>query len=159
MPVNDDDGPKEGIDLRPNGSVDIWLDGRRLHLRNPRMRQYRKIRLAWRDALDEMSDRLQEDAAHIEVMAKARDERAEGGGDSRLTPEERAEDRRRGRETAEFREERCIAMWSLIVSELSDRSLGDEDDLPAFMVDMDGITDTVNHWQTVPSLFGRAPGQ
>ena len=146
----DDDDDREGIDLRPNGGIHLRIGGKRIKLRPARLRDYRKLVEAWRDATDEL--RVLSDTA----VAWSNDLQAElSDGDGRLpTPDERAEDAKRGREITDRTDELAVAWWAACVATLADDAHADAEVEAAWMTNVATITEAIEWWRTTPSLSG-----
>lgn len=148
-----DEEVRNGISPQPSGTVHLWVDGKKIRLRNPRLREYRKITDLWRDFSDELEDALRDNAAWLDKMGKLGLEREERG-EPRMTPEEKAEDRERGKTATIEQETKVIEWWRLVVDTLGDKELPEDDDLPVFLSQLDGLTTVIAHWRSVPSFSG-----
>ena len=150
------ENPKEGIDLRPDGGVHLWLDGTKHRLRRVRPREFRKLREELEDRLDSINI-ASDDAAKWSEALFARGAEREERGEPRITDEERAEDRRRGRELRNLMEDELAGWWTSVVATLAvgdgDVTL-DTEDLPPWLITTQQANDVLNHWRTNPSLSG-----
>jgi hypothetical protein len=157
-PVGDPDGysdPKEGLDLRDDGGANLWIEGTRIRLRRPRGRDYRYLREALQDVIDQLNTRLEDDALADLAVDRLKDERALAGQPA-LTSEERLAARQRNVDRNEL-EEKLLAEWWLDVI----RALAvnpplnlDADDLAPWMPETTPCYLLLGHWRTIPSLSG-----
>ena len=162
--IDVDDDTREGIDLRPNGSVHLWVDGKRIKLRTPRVRDMRALRQAYDDLNDVLSPAIRESLA---FSAKLRDALLERGADAELTDEERAEDDRRTKQLNQLIETEMLGWWRDAIQRLGDGRItftdvdsdtGDGDgDMPAWMMTQGSPLPLIQHWRTIPSPSGVQP--
>lgn len=146
-PVVDDD-PREGITFRDNGSVSLHVNGSEIRLRPALLEDYSELVGLWRDATDEL--RVLSDVAVAwsnDLMA----ELAEGEG-RQPTPDERAEDVKRGREITDRTDELVVDWWKQAIGRMAAPETIPV--LAAWMVDPATITQTIEHWRSVPSRSG-----
>ena len=156
QPVDDeqDSQPKEGLDLRPDGGVHLWLDGRKIRLRRPRGREFRRIREELQDGLDEINAENEKHAAWLDAVDAHGDER-KAAGEPTMTPEERAENIRRGREIRDFTENVLVRWWVVVVETLAvEGTTLEAEDLPIWLADQGEAVRMLDHWRAVPSLSG-----
>ena len=156
--MSDDGNPKEGIDLRPDGGVHVWLDGTKHRLRRPRGREFRKLREELEDRLDAINVAADESAAWSDRLQQLGDEREEKG-EPRITGEERGEDRRRGRELRDLTESEMAGWWASVITTLAVESskaedVQDADDMPPWLISPGQATTVLDHWRSAPSLSG-----
>ena len=157
---DESENPREGMDLRPDGGIHLWLDGTKYRLRRPRGREFRKLREELQDHLD-VINALVDDTMRwaAEIIDKPDAETGTGTESSKLlaqhSPEARAEDRRRTRAIRDQTEESLRSWYASVVSTLSvnDAEI-DADDLPAWTSDTAEALAIIDHWRSRPSLSG-----
>lgn len=146
--------PRNGIDPQPSGTIHLWDEGRKFRVRQPRFREYRKLGDAWRDIADRLDAVAEENVVWLEKMNKLGDEREERG-EPRVTAEDKAEDGRRGKESAAATQLAVLGWWRLLFDTLVPGGWPyDDDDVPIFFVQIGAVTIVLNHWRSVPSLSG-----
>ncbi len=162
----EDQGVPEGLELHTNGTVTVHIDGGRLRLRRPKAGQYRALREAYESYLDQLTeatDRIQEQA--IPVRERAAEASAAG---ERLSAEDRALDRKLGRELTHLGERLRVGWVRLAFNgeDLADllpesfdglatANLPDnDDDLPVWLTQGETIAALFEQWRTVPSPRG-----
>ena len=145
---------KEGIDLRPDGGVHLWLDGTKHRLRRPRGREFRKLREELQDHLDVINETSDENLTWSQALLDRGDER-EARGEPRITSEERAEDRRRGRAMRDMTENLLRGWWLSVIATLAVEARDvDAEDLPPWLTGPAQAMLLLEHWRSVPSLSG-----
>ena len=156
--MTDVENAKEGIDLRPDGGVHLWLDGTKHRLRRPRAREVRKLREELEDRLDTINSAADEAARWAEALQARGDER-EQNDQPRITDTERAEDRRQGRALRDLTENELAGWWLSVVATLAVTDNGtaptlDADDMPLWLASVQQASAVLDHWRTNPSLSG-----
>lgn len=164
----------EGLDLRDNGTIRLYIDGARYRLRRPRAREYRRLRESYQEAQDDISDRSDETEEWSQELLATIAKRREADPKAGRTPDERREDRKRGRELTDFVERTMFAWWAEVIEVLGEEgrtpvltegpSDDDDDgdtvefdafaDLPMWMGTVPAANSVLNHWRSVPSLSG-----
>ena len=150
-PVDDDE--KSGLDLRPNGDAMVWVAGKRLRLRIRRFRDYATLVDAQREAMDDLRE-LSDEA--LAWSADLQNDLADGDGRP-PTPDERAEDVKRGRQIEDRTNELAVEWWSLAMATLLESSDGEWDpdaDLRPWMANFVTVAQVLEHWRSAPSLSG-----
>lgn len=151
---DEDDGPKHGIDWRPTGGINLFVEGRKIRLRPPRLREYRKVTGRWSEIVEELESAAADAAEWGERMQVLQRERI-ARDEPAMSDDERREDRRRGKETREQAEGSCLAWWCFVVETLGDETdLLDPEDFPVFLTTHESVTQALGHWRSVPSLSG-----
>lgn len=154
------------VDLRPNGTVVCRIndpDGncRPIRLRRPFLGELRSIR----SALDEVNDEtralfedLGERGQEIDVARQA--ENLEGDEARTRAREDRAKGLAMGRETAAQVDKLRIDWWRKVFDLLAMNGdlPGDDDVLPAWMVDTNAMGQVIGHFRTVPFGSGAVAG-
>lgn len=157
MVEQDEQDVQEGLDLRANGTVHLWLDGEKHRLRRPRAREFRKLREMFQEIADEITD-MSEEAGEFERRLITRLEQArETDPAARPTAEERAEDRQIGRRMTERTETLMFGWWSGVLAELrveTSKPIPDPDDMPPWLGTIPSANSIIAHWRAVPSLSG-----
>lgn len=148
------DGFKEGIDLRPNGGIHLWIDDEKFRFRRPRAREFRKLREAFQDIADELDEIAIENQRWADDLNRDLDAREKASGERRMTAAEKKEDRTRSRQVTELTEDRMVEWWQLVASTLCERDLPDAEELPVWMGVLSSANEMIGHWRTVPSLSG-----
>jgi hypothetical protein len=155
----DDDAPedKEGMDLRPNGTVHLWIEGQKFRLRRPRAGEFRKLREMFQEVADEITD-LSETAGEFERRLVERLEEARRTDPAaRPTAEERQQDRTMSREMTERTETLMFGWWQGVLAELrvnTGHPIPDPDDMPPWLGAIPSANMIIGHWRAVPSLSG-----
>ena len=163
---------KEGLDLRDNGTIRLYIDGDRYRLRRPRAREFRRLREAYQEASDAISDESDVVEAWSRELRANIDKRRAEDPTATQTPEERREDRKRGRQLTEFVETTMFGWWAEVIEVLesdgrtpilanepgpSGEALEDHDpfaNLPMWMGTVPSANTVLAHWRAVPSLSG-----
>lgn len=159
---------KEGLDLRANGTIRLYIDGERYRLRRPRAREFRRLREAYQEASDAISDESDDvEAWSRDLRATQEKRRAADPLAPAQTPEERREDRKRGRQLTEFVETTMFAWWAEVIEVLESDGRtpviadpGEDHDgdrfanLPMWMGTVPSANTVLAHWRAVPSLSG-----
>lgn len=163
-PVADQDDdeqlPEEGLDLRANGTIHLWIDGRKFRIRRPRLREFRRIREDYQERLD----RIAEESARHDVWEKDLidrvGERRKSDPAAGMTADERAEDQKRGRELTETIEREMLGWWVEVLDVLghdANPRLDDDDptgDLTPWLGNSTVANRAIGHWRSAPSLSG-----
>ena len=142
------DEPVEGITFRENGSVSVHVAGTEVRLRPALLDDYAVLVQSWREATDELRV-LSDDAVAWSNALQA--ELAEGEG-RMPTPDERAEDTKRGREITDRTDELVIGWWKTAIARMAPPETVPV--LAAWMVDPVHVTAVIEHWRTRPSRSG-----
>lgn len=152
---------REGIELLETGTIHVWIDGVDFRIARPKVRHFRQLREMAEEIVDELDDlanRLNDWQRELVAEAKKRDaaNAASGDVDALVTPQERAERRKRNRELSDVREERWLQWWVTVGEKLVERSgwPADVEDMPAWMSTTEAALALVKHWRTAPSLSG-----
>lgn len=153
--VDDEAGVREGIAVPENGTIRLWIDGRRYKLRRPRAREFRNLREAFHDASEDISRFAEEQDAWDRQLA-ARSAARDAAGETPITSEERRERRQRNRKMAEDIEAVMFGWWQHTWEVLGedDKPFPDPDDLPIWLGTIAAANQALNHWRSVPSLSG-----
>lgn len=160
LPQQDDtdeqDDPREELDLRPNGTVHVWLEGVKHRLRRPRLREFRHLRESFQDAADEIQALAEEAQQFHERQVARLEQRRQEDPDSRLTAEEKLEDRRLSRKLTEQTEELMLGWWADVFATLTPdgHHQPDPDDLPPWLGSTQAAGKLIGHWRAVPSRSG-----
>lgn len=164
------DAVREGLDLRPNGTVRLYIDGNRYRLRRPRAREFRRLRESFQEVADEISDLSDEQDEWARSLAERVDGRRRDDPNAGQTPAERRENRVRGRRLTEQVEQLMFGWWAEVVEvlEVDNRTpvLAEPDewpddepfdsfaDLPMWMGTVPSANKIIAHWRSTPSLSG-----
>lgn len=166
---DDIDETKEGLDLRDNGTVRLYLDGTRYRLRRPRAREFRRLREAFQEAADEISDLSDDHEAWKRTLDDAVDKRRADDPRATMTPEERKENRERGRQQTEQVERLMFEWWAEVIEVLeadgrtpvlpvpddTDSATFDRfAEMPMWMGTVPSAGRIIGHWRAVPSPSG-----
>lgn len=142
-----DDESTTGITFRDNGSVSLHINGSETRLRPALLEDYKDLVSLWRDATDEL--RVLSD----EAMAWSNDLQAVLAKEERIpTPDERAEDVKRGREISDRTDELALLWWEQAITRMAPPETVPV--LAPWMVDPTNITQVIEHWRTRPSRSG-----
>lgn len=157
-PPPDDDSdlalPRAGIDLRENGTVRVWVDGRCVRLRRPKAREFREVTDALNEAIEEQSELINETARQGEAIRLRTEERIEQG-EAGISEEDAALDRKIGREMNDRIDEIIVGWWLRLFSTLGAPDPGFEAaDLPPWLTRVATALSVIGHWRSVPSLSG-----
>lgn len=154
-----EDDPRTALEPQPTGTIHLWDEGRKYRIRQPRLREWRRLGDDWREIADEL-DKIavdnQEWLAEQVKLAQERQERGEPG----YTPEDDAEDERRGRVAREANEAGVLrwmmGMLDTLCIDGNPYTLDDDGlaDVPVFMVQVPTVQMILQHWRSVPSLSG-----
>lgn len=144
-----DDEPESYIDYRATGGIHIVLDGEKRRLRAPRMRDYRYLYELWREEVEALEEASTELTAFLTRVA----DQPEG----LLSDEDKAEDRRLGRQVRVGTEDATLRWWVQAIATLGVTDLdkaAEADDLPVFLTTAASVNSALDHWRQVPSRSG-----
>lgn len=169
---------KEGLGLNADGTVDLWIEGRRYALRRPKAREYRALRESLQGRMDRLNvaaDTVNDERARLNALAVERTQNVperrallEAIGTERsilrttldaleaaaLTAEEREGIRKLARDLNDDREREGGEWWLEAIGTLGDLAGLTFDDLPSWALDVDEVVVLIVHWRSVPSLSG-----
>lgn len=131
----------EGIELRPDGTVELTISGTVRHLRRPVVRELR----GWTEQIRELAVKANEEVAHLNEMIEA--------ALAEETPDDELGQMRQDLTEAQHRRSEYLGPWiASVVSTLSDKPLPDDvDEWPAWLVmDLLVPTQLIQHWRTAP---------
>lgn len=146
------DSKTEGLDLNPDGTIDLVIDGVVRHLRRPKLREFRHYserlrelaKLAQLEAV-----RLQEALAELSTLVDTDSEEADP----------RVEEIEKELEEANQKRLEYTAPWiGDLVEQFSEKPLPDDvEDWPSWLVlDLSIPAKILNHWRVVPLVPGKA---
>lgn len=149
------DPEREGLVLRPNGTIRLWIANQAFRLRRPRAREFRRLRESYQDAMDAIADEGDRVDA-LDDAAKAALQRRKAEDPAALaTPEERRDMRMRGRQFTQFTEDTMTTWWAEVIEVLEvDGKTPDPEDMPAWVGVVPAANKLINHWRSVPSPSG-----
>lgn len=157
---DDEELPREGIDLRANGTIHLWIDGTKYRIRRPRLREFRRIREDYQEALDLITAASNENDLWEKDLVDRVAERRKVDPSAGMTWEERAEDQKRGRELTETVERAMLGWWVVVLEVLGhdgNPPLDAEDptsDLTPWLGNSVIANKAIGHWRSAPSLSG-----
>lgn len=136
----------EGIEYRPDGTINITIDGVVRHLRRPKLREYRH----WYEQLRDLAKSAQAEAVELQNMIAELD----------ATDNQEELDRLQGEfEDAQRRRMEYTTPWTAgVVNQFSEKDLpADPDDWPSWLAMDTLIPATIlNHWKKTPLAPGAA---
>jgi hypothetical protein len=135
---------QEGIDYRPDGTIDLIVDGTVRHMRRPKLREFRH----WAEQLRDLAKAAQEDSIRLAAMLERLAEEPDEDEVDQLQKE--------AQEAAQRRVEYTAPWTAGVVEQFSDKPLPeDPGDWPAWLaLDLSIPSKILAHWRTVPLAPG-----
>ena len=136
----------EGIEYKPDGTIDLVTDGTLRHLRRPKLREYRH----WAERLRDMAKEAQAEAVRLqELQAQLDDSSSE---------EQRAEVERQLDETLSKGQEYTTPWIAGVVEQFSGKALDDDvEEWPSWLaLDRTIPAKVLAHWKKTPLAPGAA---